>query len=87
MSSYLQFEVGDGSRVKTWQDQWCKENFLAIHSFLSYSGFAMRSSPMQQNSRNTRMGYSIGISILSELGRIGSQSLCQISCRGFMGHQ
>ena len=72
LSSYLQFEVGDGSRVKTWQDHWCKENSLAIHAFLSYLGFAMTSRPMWQISRNTCMGYSIGISILTELGRIGS---------------
>ena len=30
MSSHILYEVGDGTRLKFWQDQWCGESSLAV---------------------------------------------------------
>ena len=30
MSSHILYEVGDGTRLKSWQDQWCGESSLAV---------------------------------------------------------
>ena len=29
-SSHILFDIGDGSRVKFWQDRWCGESSLAV---------------------------------------------------------
>ena len=30
-SQHILYEIGDGSRVKFWQDRWCGETFLAVN--------------------------------------------------------
>ena len=29
-SKFLQFDVGDGTRVKFWEDEWCRDCFLRV---------------------------------------------------------
>ena len=30
LSHHILYDIGDGSRVKFWQDRWCKETSLAV---------------------------------------------------------
>ena len=30
LSSYIQFEIGDGTRVRFWHDDWCGDNPLSV---------------------------------------------------------
>ena len=40
ISSYILYDVGDGSRVKFWQDYWCGETPLTVH-FLELFRFCL----------------------------------------------
>jgi hypothetical protein len=47
LSSFTSFEVGDGSKISFWHDQWCGETSLKV-AFPFYMVLLVRRTPLLQ---------------------------------------
>lgn len=56
-SKFLQYDVGDGTHVKFWEDVWCKDCYLkeALPNFIALIGHEIL--PLRRSCNSLRGGY------------------------------